>query len=113
MRLGLEYPHRVNKLVLVSAPVLGRSCTPIIRLASDPTISRLFWKPQIIGAWGRPLLHRWIATNWQVWYREILEDVLKVTREAAQQIGHSLIRTDLRPQLKHLKMPVVAMHGGK
>jgi pimeloyl-ACP methyl ester carboxylesterase len=113
IRLALEYPHRVSRLILVSAPVVGRSCTPIIKLASNPTLNKMFWKPAILATWGRPLLHRWIATNWQVWYREILEDVLKVTREAAQQSGHSLIRTDLRPQLKNLKMPVVAMHGGK
>jgi pimeloyl-ACP methyl ester carboxylesterase len=113
MRLGLEYPHRVSKLITVSAPVLGRSVTPIIHLASHPTLNRLFWKRQVIATWGRPLLHRWIATNWQVWYREILEDVLKVTREAAQQSGYGLIHTDLRPQLKHLQMPVVAIHGAK
>jgi len=113
IRLGLEYPHRVSKLVLVSAPVVGRSVTPILHLASQPTLNKWFWKRQIIATWGRPLLQRWIATNWQVWYREILEDVLKVTPEAAQQSGYSLIRTDLRPQLKHLKMPVLAVHGAK
>jgi pimeloyl-ACP methyl ester carboxylesterase len=73
----------------------------------------MFWKPAILATWGRPLLHRWIATNWQVWYREILEDVLKVKPEAAQQSGYTLIRTDLRPQLRHLKMPVLAVHGAK
>ena len=89
IRLGLEYPHRVSRLILVSAPVVGRSCTPIIKLASNPTLNRMFWKPAILETWGRPLLHRWIATNWQVWYREILEDVLKVTPEAAQQSGYT------------------------
>jgi pimeloyl-ACP methyl ester carboxylesterase len=113
IRLALEYPHRVSRLVLVSAPVVGRSCTPIIKLASNPTLNKMFWKPAILATWGRPLLHRWIATNWQVWYREILEDVLKVKPEAAQQSGYTLIRTDLRPQLRHLKMPVLAIHGTK
>ena len=113
IRLGLEYPHRVSRLVLVSAPVVGRSCSSIIKLASNPTINRLFWKPAILSTWGRPLLHRWIATNWQVWYREILEDVLKVKPEAAQQSGYTLVRTDLRAQLRHLKMPVLAIHGAK
>src|SRR6476646_1814747 len=109
IRLALEYPHRVSKLILVSTPVVGRHVTPMLHAASHPTINRLFWKRQVIATWGRPLLHRWIATNWQVWYREILEDVLKVTREAAQQSGYSLIHTDLRPQLKRLKMPITAI----
>ncbi len=111
IRLGLEYPHRVRRLVLVSTPVVGRSCTFILKMASDPRLNRLFWKPAVLSAWGRPLLHRWIATNWQVWYREILEDVLKVTPAAAQQSGYTLVRTDLRHQLRHLKMPVLAIHG--
>ncbi|MDQ2810008.1 MAG: alpha/beta hydrolase [Chloroflexota bacterium] len=113
IRLALEYPHRVSRLILVSAPVVGRNCTPLIKLASNARINKMFWKPSVLTTWGRPLLHRWIATNWQVWYREILEDVLKVTPEAAQQSGYTLIRTDLRPQLRHLKMPVLAMHGTK
>src|SRR5204863_9803090 len=101
------------RLILVSAPVVGRTVTPIIKLASNPTLNRLFWKPAILTTWGRPLLHRWIATNWQVWYREILEDVLKVTPEAAQQSGYTLIRTDLRAQLKHVKVPLLAVHGAR
>ena len=52
IRLALEYPHRVNRLVLVSAPVVGRSCTPIINLASNPTLNKMFWKPAIIGDLG-------------------------------------------------------------
>ena len=113
IRLALEYPQRVSRLVLVSTPVAGRSVTPIIKLASNPTLNRLFWRRQVIAGWGRPLLQRWIATGWQVWYREILDDVLKVTATAAQQSGRSLIQTDLRSQLQYLKLPVTALHGGQ
>lgn len=111
LRLALEYPQRVNRIAVVGAPIVGKSVTALFRMAANNTLSRLFWKPGIISAVNKPLLQRWIATNWQVWYREILEDMMKVTPVASQQSMNSLIHTDLGGELHKLRVPVLAMHG--
>lgn len=110
MRLNLEYPHRVNRLVLVSAPVNGKSVTPIFKSASNPMLSRLL-RSGPASTFYKPLLQRWIATNWQVWYNEILEDMDKVTPEASRQSMDSLVNTDLTADLHRITVPVLAVHG--
>ncbi len=111
LRLALEYPHRVNRLAVVGSPIVGKSVTGLFRMAANNTLSKLFWKPGIISSVNKPLLQRWIATNWQVWYREILEDMMKVTPIASQQSMDSLIHTDLSGELRNVHVPVLAMHG--
>ncbi len=111
MRLSLEYPHRVSRLVTVGSPVVGKSVTPLFKMAANRTLNRLV-RSNSVATLNKPLLQRWIATNWQVWYNEILEDMAKVTPEASRQSMESLVSTDLREELRNIKVPVLATHGG-
>ncbi len=61
MHFGARYPHRVQRLVLVSAGGLGREVHPLLRAAAlpvAPAVLGLALRPRLRRFYARPRLHR-------------------------------------------------------
>jgi pimeloyl-ACP methyl ester carboxylesterase len=61
MFFGARHPHRVERVVLVSAGGLGREVHPVLRAASlrlAPALLRAALRPRLRRLYGRPGLHR-------------------------------------------------------
>ena len=80
LKIALDYPDRISKLVLVDAAGLGRQVAWSYRLATLPLMKRAFRRsttPRSIEAFGRALLvqrdrlpHGWVQRRQRIWATE-------------------------------------------
>lgn len=111
LNLALDKPHRVEKVSVVGSPVDGRSLSPFLKLAGQPWIAFLVWNSPSLLRLGIKLFAPWIAASWKEWYDLLMRDLSKMTLESFLWSIHSLHRTDLRPRLGTLRMPVMGVYG--
>ncbi|TAM85388.1 MAG: alpha/beta fold hydrolase [Jatrophihabitans sp.] len=81
VHFGYHYPHRVERLVLVSAGGLGREVHPVLRAASVPGSERVLrWalRPRMRALYADPRLHRAL---------HLTPDNLVNLRRAARALG--------------------------
>lgn len=111
LNLALDRPRRVEKVTVVGSPVDGRSLNILLKMAGQPWIAFLVWNSPSMLRLGIRLFARWIAANWHEWYDLLMRDLSRMTLESFLWSIHSLHRTDLRPRLGTLRMPVLGVYG--
>jgi pimeloyl-ACP methyl ester carboxylesterase len=111
LKVGLERPRRVSKVVAVGSPIDGRSLNIFLKLAGYPWIAFPVWNSPGMLRLGIKLFAPWIAANWSDWYELLMRDLSKMTLESFFSSIHSLHRTDLRPRLGTLQMPAAGIYG--
>lgn len=111
LRAALEFPQRVEKLVLVDTPIRGDSLAASVKLARNP-FSRLVVGPRtMVGLWMRSLKKS--SADWAQMYDEIVEDTTRLDESAVQQSVESMLTLDLRPDLQKLYTHTLVIHGEK
>lgn len=109
---ALQYPERVQKVVVVGSPIVGSS---------------LFFFPKVFGyrpvgwvmyhnLWVYKSFYRLLAPVYSKdrnWAEMMDRDVSRTTLEAFFASIGSLRRTDLRPNLGQINIPVLGMYGAK
>jgi pimeloyl-ACP methyl ester carboxylesterase len=109
---AIQYPNRVQKAVVIGSPILGSS---------------LFFFPKVFGykpfgwltyhnLWIYKLFYRLLAPAFSKdrnWAQMMDRDVSRTTLEAFFASISSLRRTDLRPSLSRIQVPVMGMYGDK
>jgi pimeloyl-ACP methyl ester carboxylesterase len=111
LNLALDRPSRMQKVAIVGSPVDGRSLNVFLKLAGYPWIAFLVWNSPALLRLGIRLFAPWIAASWSDWYALLMQDLSKMTLESFLWSIHSLHRTDLRPRLGTLRMPILGVYG--
>ncbi len=111
LKLALDRPEKVRQLVLVGAVVQGSSVSPIIGIINNPLTASAFVVGRVLGHLVIKLVAMWLSSSWQVWYKEILDDALKVTRDSSYRSMQSLRGMDLSSRIGLLDIPVLAVYG--
>ncbi len=112
LAVAIKYPERVSKVVIIGSPIVGSS---------------LFFFPKVFGyrAFGWLTYHNiWVYKSFyhllasayskdRNWAAMMDRDVSRTTMQAFFASIGSLRKTDLRPSLDQIHVPVLGMFGDK
>lgn len=108
---ALRYPARVRRVCVIGSPIVGSSLSVFLKLAGVQWIGSLVRRmPSLLGGALR-LLGPVITRNPALWHPMITRDISKTTVESFFSSIDSLKRTDLRPELGQLQLPVTGVYG--
>ena len=93
VRFATRYPDRVEKLMVVSLPVVGQAIGRSLR-----------------GASGSSALSRFLR---QSPYPELTVEMEKIADDAVMQSVRSVSELDLREDIRRLRLPMLAVYGDK
>jgi pimeloyl-ACP methyl ester carboxylesterase len=112
LSVAIQYPQRVSKVVVVGSPIAGSSLAPLLKLAGIRPIARLLFSMMDVFTFGMKLYSPFICSDPRFWSM-MQSDLSKTTVESFLMSIASLRRTDLRPLLHNVNVPVLAMYGDK
>ncbi len=111
LRLALERPQQVGKLVLVDTPVHGGGLAGPMKVNRNP-LSRLMAGPRtLVSVWMRSLKRD--SAAWSEIYDEIAEDTDKLDQAAVEQSMDSMESLDLRDALTQFYTHALVVYGEK
>jgi pimeloyl-ACP methyl ester carboxylesterase len=111
LRVALERPQRVEKLVLVDTPIKGSGLSISLKLARNP-LSRFLARPRtLIGLWVRALKR--VSSDWTEMYEEIVEDTEKLDHDAVQQSVENMLNLDLTDKLHQIYAHTLVVYGAR
>lgn len=112
LSMAIQNPHRVRKVVVIGSPVVGSSLSILLKLFGRRPIGFVVYH----NLWAFKLSYRLLAPFYSKdprWSEMMDRDVSRTTLEAFFLSIGSLRRTDLRPFLNQVKVPVMGMYGDK
>jgi pimeloyl-ACP methyl ester carboxylesterase len=110
--VALQFPNRVNKVVVVGSPMVGSSLSLLLKLFGRRWIGSLVYH----NIWGFKISYHLLASFYSKdpsWPKMMDRDVSRTTLESFQRSIASLRQTDLRPDLSKIKIPSMGMFGAK
>jgi pimeloyl-ACP methyl ester carboxylesterase len=111
LKVALDHPERVEKVAVVGSPVVGDGLAVILRLAARRSFANLIYQmPGAIPISVR-LFSPFLARDWKTWYKMFERDLSRTTMESFHHSIASLRKTDLRPRLGEIKVPIVGIYG--
>ena len=113
LSFAIKYPERVKKVVIVGSPIVGNSLSPLLRLAGYSPIAFAVYNQPALLRTGIRLFSPLITRPYQDWYKKQAEDLSSTTLESFLTSIASLRKTDLRPELHKIKVPVLGIFGTK
>ncbi len=108
LRVASQYPDRVSRLMIVSAPIEGSQIQNHVRPGA---LSRLFGRSAPSNVWTR--LMRQLNVDYPQILNEIIEDTDSLSETVVQRVIASVVETDLRDDLERLETPLLAVFGEK
>jgi pimeloyl-ACP methyl ester carboxylesterase len=109
--LALAKPERVQRVIVVGSPIVGKSLNIFLRLAGKPWIASIVWQMPVALQFGIKIFSPYVVKDWHLWYEMITRDLSRTTLEAFFLSINSLYKTDLRPQLPGITTPVMGIYG--
>lgn len=112
LAVALRYPSRVTKVTIIGSPVVGSSLAPLLKLAGLRPIAWLSFTFFPIFRFLMRLYAPFIskAPGFQEMF---LADLSKTSLESFLTSIASLRRTDLRPAIHQIQVPVMGMFGDR
>lgn len=111
LRMALEHPQRVDKVILVDTPIHGGALAASLRMGRNPLARLVGGSRAMIGVWMRALKR--VSSAWTEMYDEIVEDTDKLDYAAVEEAVDHLLALDLRPQLGRLYTHTLVIFGAK
>ena len=112
LSVAIQYPKRVSKVVVVGSPVVGSSLAVPLKLAGYRPIAFMLFN--MMGLFRFIMKAAWPFICSQPTFPEMMDrDLSRTTVESFLLSIASLRRTDLRPMLDNLNIPVMGMYGDK
>lgn len=113
LSVAIRYPERVSKVIVVGSPIVGSSLAPLLKLAGYRINALLlFHMMGLFRAWMKHYYSRVICSDPR--FPEMMDrDLSRTTLESFLLSIASLRRTDLRPMLGQIKIPVLGIYGDK
>jgi pimeloyl-ACP methyl ester carboxylesterase len=112
LSVAIEYPERPSKVVVIGSPIRGSSLSFLLKLFGQPQIAYIVHH----NLWALKLGFRLLAPFYsrdKMWPDIMNRDISRTTLESFLISIASLRRTDLRPSLPQINIPVLGMYGDK
>ena len=109
---AIQYPSRVKKVVTIGSPIVGSSLFFFPKAFGYKTFGWLTYH----NLWIYKMFYRILAPLYSKdpnWAEMMDRDVSRTTMQAFFASIGSLRRTDLRPNLGEIQVPVMGMYGKK
>ncbi len=112
LSVAIQYPQRVSKVVVVGSPIVGSSLAFALKLAGLRPVAFLLFNIMPVFRLGMRLASPLICKDKR--FPDMMDrDLSRTTLESFLLSIASLRRTDLRPFLSQIKVPVMGMYGDK
>ena len=112
LSVAIQYPQRVSKVVVVGSPIVGSSLAFPLKLAGLRPIAVVLFNMMWAFRMGMRVASPFICRDPR--FPKMMDDDLsRTTVESFLRSIASLRRTDLRPMLPQVKMPVMGMFGDR
>jgi pimeloyl-ACP methyl ester carboxylesterase len=112
LSVAIQYPQRVSKVVVVGSPIVGSSLAFPLKLAGYHFIASLLFNMMWAFRGAMRVASPFICADPR--FPKMMDsDLTKTTVESFLLSIASLRRTDLRPNLSQLKIPVMGMYGDR
>lgn len=112
LSVAIRYPERAQKVVVIGSPIAGSSLALPLKLAGIRWIAFLLFNFYGLFRLGMKIYSPFICKDPRFWAM-MDHDLSQLTVESFLMSIASLRRTDLRPQLNQIKVPVMGMYGDK
>jgi pimeloyl-ACP methyl ester carboxylesterase len=110
--VGIQYPQRVSKVVVVGSPIVGSSLALALKLAGRRPIATLLFNIMWAFRMGLRVASPYMCRDPR--FPAMMDkDLSRTTLESFLLSIASLRRTDLQPMLPQVKVPVMGMYGDK
>jgi pimeloyl-ACP methyl ester carboxylesterase len=112
LALALKYPERVNKVVIIGSPIVGTSLAFPLKLAGYRFVARMIFNMMWSFRAAMRVASPFICSDPR--FPNMMDhDLIQLTVESFLLSIASLPRTDLRPMLPQLTIPVMGMFGDR
>ena len=112
LSVSIQFPQRVSQVVVVGSPIVGSSLALPLKLAGRRPIAFMLFN--VMGAFRLGIRLASPAICKDPRFPEILDrDLTRTTLESFLLSIASLRRTDLRPMLSQVAVPVMGMYGDR
>jgi pimeloyl-ACP methyl ester carboxylesterase len=109
---AIQFPDRVSKVVVIGSPLVGRSLAIPLKLAGYRSIARILFNRMNLFRLAMRYYSPIICKDAR--FPEMMDqDLTRTTLESFLTSIYTLRRTDLRPELSRLKIPVMGMYGAR
>jgi pimeloyl-ACP methyl ester carboxylesterase len=110
LSVAIQYPHRVSKVVVVGSPIAGSSLAIPLKLAGYRPIAFMLFN--FMGIFRSVMRVASPFISYDPRFPAMMDrDLSRTTVESFLLSIASLRRTDLRPLLDRVTVPVLAMYG--
>ncbi|MEM7034036.1 MAG: alpha/beta hydrolase, partial [Chloroflexota bacterium] len=82
LSLALARPSRVEKVIVVGSPIVGKSLNFFLQLAGNPRIAALLWKIPYALPLFLKLYSPFVVSMPQEWYQMVSRDVSATTQQS-------------------------------
>ena len=112
LSVAIQYPERVSKVVVVGSPIAGSSLALPLKWAGYRPIAFLLFNMMGAFRFGMRVASPFICRDPR--FSDMMDrDLSRTTLESFLRSIASLRRTDLRPMLDEITVPVMGMYGDK
>ncbi len=112
LSVAIQYPDRVSKVVVIGSPIVGSSLSIVLKLAGYRFIASILFNAMWAFRGGMKIASPFICNDPR--FPEMMDrDLSQTTVESFLRSIASLRRTDLRPMLSQVKVPVLGMYGDR
>lgn len=109
--VAIHYPHRAQKVVVVGSPLVGSALNIFLQLAGYRPIAFAVYHLPAVLRLGIRAFAPLIARQPREWYAMQERDLSRTSLESFLLSIASLRRTDLRPRLSEVNIPVMGVYG--
>ncbi len=112
LSVAIQFPHRVNKVVVVGSPIYGTSLSILLKMFGRRPVAFVVYN----NLWSFQFFYHLLGPLYsrdQRWPKMMDRDLSRTTLESFLLSIASLRRTDLRPFLNQVKVPVMGMYGDR
>ena len=100
-------PERVERLVLVDAPLQASAIHPRLRSFSNPVASQLVWHSDADSAIKK------LLSSYRITHDEVCREASKTDPDAISESMRSLAPIDLEEELRRIRVPVLTIFGSE
>jgi pimeloyl-ACP methyl ester carboxylesterase len=112
LSVAMQFPERVRKVVVIGSPIVGSSLSFLLKLFGKRFVASIVYNNIWTLKYGFRMLSP-LYTKDKRWPTYMDRDLSKTTLESFFLSIASLRRTDLRPNLGKITVPVMGMYGDK
>ncbi len=112
LSVAIQYPGRAKKVVVVGSPIVGSSLAWALKMAGRRPIAVMLFNMMWAFRLGMRVASPFICKDPR--FPDMMDkDLSRTTLESFLLSIASLRRTDLRPMLNQIRIPVMGMYGDK